>query len=112
VHSYVLLPEEKTKYLLELKSGDEALSVNYKGEVRNVIVGRNKVENRPLLLVEAKVGSQEGAVILQNAETIRVITTGGKSISVAELKKGDKILVKLGEAGRHFGQAIKEKIRE
>jgi 3-dehydroquinate synthase II len=112
VHSYVLLPEEKTKYLLELSSGDEALSVNYRGEVRKVIVGRNKVENRPLVLIEAKVGSQNGAVILQNAETIRVITQTGKSISVAELKKGDKILVKTGEAGRHFGTAIKEKIIE
>jgi len=112
VHSYVLLPEEKTKYLLELASGDEALSVNHKGETKKVIVGRNKVENRPLVLIEAKVGAQIGAVILQNAETIRVIITGGKSISVSELKKGDKILVKIGEAGRHFGQAIKEKILE
>ncbi|MFA7133913.1 MAG: 3-dehydroquinate synthase II [archaeon] len=40
------------------------------------------------------------------------MTQGGKSISVAELKNGDKILVKIGEAGRHFGQAIKEKIIE
>lgn len=112
VHSYVLLPDGKTKYLLELKSGDEALSINHIGETKNVIVGRNKIESRPLILIEAKVGSQEGAVILQNAETIRVITSGGKSISVADLKKGDKILVKLGEAGRHFGQAIKEKIIE
>jgi len=112
VHSYVLLPEGKTKYLLELNSGDEALCVNSKGETKKVIVGRNKIENRPLVLIEAKVNGQIGAVILQNAETIRVVTENGKSISVAELKNGDKILVKLGEAGRHFGQAIKEKIIE
>jgi len=112
VHSYVLLPEGKTKYLLELNSGDEALCVNYKGETKKVIVGRNKIESRPLVLIEAKVGSQNGAVILQNAETIRVVNRSGKSISVSELKKGDEILVKIGEAGRHFGQAIKEKIIE
>ncbi len=112
VHSYVLMPEEKTKYLLELNSGDEALCVNYKGEVKNVIIGRNKVENRPLVLIEAKVGNQSGAVILQNAETIRVVTLDGKSISVSNLKNGDKVLAKVGEAGRHFGQAIKEKILE
>jgi len=112
IHSYVLLPEGKTKYLLELNSGDEALCVNSKGETKKVIVGRNKIENRPLVLIEAKVGEQIGAVILQNAETIRVVVSGGKSISVAELKNGDKILVKIGEAGRHFGQAIKEKIIE
>ena len=112
VHSYVLLPEGKTKYLLELNSGDEALCVNSKGETKKVIVGRNKIENRPLVLIEAKVNGQIGAVILQNAETIRVVTENGKSISVAELKNGDKILVKLGEAGRHFGQAIQEKIIE
>jgi 3-dehydroquinate synthase II len=112
VHSYVLMPNEKTKYLLELKSGDEALSVNFNGETKKVIVGRNKIENRPLVLIEAKIGNQRGAVILQNAETIRVVTKKGESISVSELKKGDKILVKIGEAGRHFGQAIKEKIIE
>ncbi len=112
IHSYVLLPEGKTKYLLELNSGDEALCVNFKGETKKVIVGRNKIENRPLVLIEAKVNGEIGAVILQNAETIRVVMENGKSISVAELKNGDKILVKLGEAGRHFGQAIKEKILE
>lgn len=112
VHSYVLLPDGKTKYLMELSSGDEALCVNPKGETKKVIVGRNKIENRPLVLIEAKVGSQSGAAILQNAETIRVVVPGGKSISVAELKKGDKVLVRTGEAGRHFGTAIKEKIIE
>jgi 3-dehydroquinate synthase II len=123
VHSYVLMPEEKTKYLLELSSGDDALSVNWKGETRKVIIGRNKVENRPLILIEAKVSSgvgdsqkdgetQTGGVILQNAETIRVISTGGKSISITNLKNGDKILVRIGEAGRHFGTQIKEKIIE
>ncbi len=112
IHSYVLLPEGKTKYLYELASGDEALCVNSIGETKKVIVGRNKIENRPLVLIEAKVEDQLGAVILQNAETIRVVVNGGNSISVAQLKIGDKILVKLGEAGRHFGTAINEKIIE
>ena len=112
VHSYVLLPEEKTKYAYELASGDEVLSINYKGEAKRIIVGRNKIETRPLLLVEAKVGNMVSGVVLQNAETIRLIQSGGKHISVADLKVGDKVLVKAGEAGRHFGTAIKEKIIE
>ncbi|MFA6064276.1 MAG: 3-dehydroquinate synthase II [archaeon] len=112
VHSYILLPEGKTKYAMELKSGDEALSINYKGEAKNIIIGRNKIETRPLLLVEAEINGNKSGVVLQNAETIRLIQKDGKHISVADLKVGDKVLVKVGEAGMHFGTKIKETIRE
>lgn len=112
VHSYVLMPEGKTKYAFELKSGDETLSVNYAGVAKRIIVGRNKIETRPLLLIEAEVNGVISGVVVQNAETIRLIQKEGKHISVADLKIGDKVLVKMGEAGMHFGQAIKEKIRE
>jgi len=112
VHSYALMPEGKTKYCFELSSGDETLSINYKGEAKRIIVGRNKIETRPLLLVEAEVNGVVSGVVLQNAETIRLIQKDGKHISVAELKVGDKVLVKVGEAGMHFGTKIKETIRE
>lgn len=112
VHSYVLMPGNKTKYLAELSSGTEVLLVNQKGELRKGIVGRNKIEERPLLLVEAKIGDKTGSVVLQNAETIRLVQSEGKTISVAELKIGDKVLIKLDDSARHFGTAIKEKIKE
>jgi 3-dehydroquinate synthase II len=112
VHCYALLPEGRTKYNYELKSGEEVLSVNFKGETKVITVGRNKIETRPLLLIEAKVGNEISGVVLQNAETIRLVQAGGKHISVAELKVGDKVLVKTGEAGMHFGTKVKETIKE
>jgi 3-dehydroquinate synthase II len=112
VHMYVLMPEGRTKYLYELSPGDEAISINYKGEAKTVTIGRNKTETRPLILVEAKVGEMVSGVVLQNAETTRLIQAGGKHVSIADLKVGDKVLVKAGEAGMHFGTKIKETIRE
>jgi 3-dehydroquinate synthase II len=112
VHCYVLLPEGRTKYAFELVPGDEALSINFKGEAKRITIGRNKIETRPLLLVEAKVGEIISGIVLQNAETIRLVQSGGKHISVADLKIGDKVLVKAGDAGMHFGTKVKEKILE
>ncbi len=111
IHSYVLLPSNKTKYLSEIKSGDEVLCVDRKGNTKNLVVGRNKIEERPMILIEAKLNGKISGVILQNAETIRLVQLD-KTISVLELKKGDKILVSVDNTGRHFGQAIKEKINE
>ncbi|MCD5401256.1 3-dehydroquinate synthase II [candidate division NPL-UPA2 bacterium] len=112
VHAYTLLPAGKTKYLSELKSGDESLIVNHKGKTQVAIVGRIKVERRPLLLVEGKVKKEKISLILQNAETIRLVSSEGKPISVVALKKGSEVLSYLEEAGRHFGMKIEETIVE
>lgn len=112
IHSYTLMPNNKTKYLAELKSGDEVLIVNEKGETKTAYVGRNKIEERPMILIEAKVGKTKNSVFLQNAETIRLVQDKKKVISVTNLKKGDKVLVKISEGARHFGVSIKEKIKE
>ncbi len=112
VHAYILAPEGKTRYLSEIKTGDRVCVVNYKGEVREAVVGRSKTEVRPLMLVRACVGDVEGTLILQNAETIRLTSPEGKPISVVKLKKGDMILVYVTEAGRHFGIKVKESIKE
>lgn len=112
VHSYVMLPNGKTKYLLELVSGDECLSVNHKGETMKVVVGRNKIENRPLILIEAEANGILSGIVLQNAETIGLVQKGGKTVSVAKLNEGDRVMVRISEAGRHFGQEIREKITE
>jgi 3-dehydroquinate synthase II len=113
IHSYVLMPNNKTKYLSEIKSGDEVLIINEKGKAKTAYVGRNKIEERPMILVEAKVGNKVNSVVLQNAETIRLVSDNKKVISVTDLKKGDKVLVRVEEgAARHFGVAIKEKIKE
>ncbi len=111
VHAYVLLPRGRTKYLSEVGAGDEVLAVDRHGRSRVVIVGRAKVERRPLVLVEAEAGEMHHSTILQNAETIRLVTPEGFR-SVPELRPGDTVLVRQEEGGRHFGMRMKETIME
>ncbi|MDD6087962.1 MAG: 3-dehydroquinate synthase II family protein [Desulfovibrionaceae bacterium] len=112
VHAYARLPEDKTCYLEELRSGSRVLLVDAKGSTTVATVGRVKTEVRPMLLIEAKVGDTVGTVFLQNAETIRLTSPDGKPISVVSLRPGDEVLCRIDEAGRHFGMRIKEDIRE
>ena len=112
VHAYVRVPGERTRYLSELQSGDEALIVGADGKTRVTIVGRAKVERRPLLFVEAEAAGQPIHTILQNAETIRLVTPERKPVSVVELKPGAQVMVLLESAGRHFGVRIDETISE
>ncbi|HMK54472.1 MAG TPA: 3-dehydroquinate synthase II [Methanobacteriaceae archaeon] len=112
VHAYVMTPGNRTKYLSEIQTGDEILAVDQKGNSRNVIVGRVKIEKRPLMLVEAEYDGVVLRTLLQNAETIRLVGEDGKPISVADLEVGNKIMVFLDESARHFGMAIEETIIE
>jgi 3-dehydroquinate synthase II len=111
VHAYILMPDGSTRYLSELSGGDEALVVGADGHTRKVIVGRTKVERRPLLLIEADVDGERFSTIVQNAETIRVCSSG-KVVSVSKLKVGDAITLRLERGGRHFGMYVKESIQE
>ncbi|SDN45550.1 3-dehydroquinate synthase II [Desulfonauticus submarinus] len=111
VHSYTFLPADKTAYLEELRPGNEVLIVNENGEQEIAVVGRIKTEIRPMLLIEAEVDGLSGCVILQNAETIRLVGPEGP-ISVVNLQVGDKVKAYLDSAGRHFGMKIKEEIIE
>jgi 3-dehydroquinate synthase II len=112
VHAYVLLPDGTTKYLSELGAGDEVLTVDAEGRARSVIVGRIKMERRPLLLVEADAKGRRVTTIVQNAETIRFVTPGGAAKSVSEVAVGDEVLVRTEEGGRHFGMRVRETIEE
>lgn len=113
VHSYCRLPGGRTAYLSELSTGSEVLLVSEAGEGETATVGRVKVERRPLLLVRATSPSgADHSVILQNAETIRLVGPGGATISVAKLCEGDAVLLAEEKAGRHFGVAVEETIRE
>ena len=112
VHAYILLPDGKTAYLSDLAIGGEVLVTDEKGTAHSAIIGRTKIERRPLLLVEAVAGDVKVSLILQNAETIRLVKEGGGAISVVTLAVGDRILGSAFEGGRHFGMAVKETIRE
>ena len=112
VHAYVMTPGNKTKYLSELETGDEVLTVDQEGNTKIAIVGRVKIEKRPLMLVEAEYEGVVLRTLLQNAETIRLVTEDGEPKSVAELKLGDKVMIYLDPNARHFGMAIEESIIE
>ncbi len=112
VHAYIMTPGNKTRYLSEIETGDEVLTVNKNGNTRTSVVGRVKIEKRPLMLVEAEYEGYTIRTLLQNAETIRLVTENGNPLSVAELKIGDKIMVYLDKSARHFGMAIEETIIE
>ena len=104
---YILAKDGRTKYLSELKAGDEVSIVSRDGSLRTAVVGRVKIERRPMLLIEAEINGKTVKTIVQNAETIRLITPDG-SKSVCELKPGDEVLVHYAPGGRHFGILVKE----
>lgn len=112
LHAYTLLPEGKTKYLSEIKTGDEVLIVDSRGRTQNAIVGRIKIEKRPMMLVEAEIGGKKVSLILQNAETVHLTQSDGSPISVVSLKKGSQVLAYTESTGRHFGIKIEETIEE
>lgn len=112
VHAYIMMPHGKTKYLDELKTGDEVLIINQKGESFASTIGRLKIEKRPMLNIKADARDKEVSLILQNAETIRLTKPSGEPVSVVKLAKGDKVLGYTEEGGRHFGFKITETISE
>jgi len=113
VHAYCRLPGERTAYLSELASGAEVLLVNERGSGERASVGRVKVERRPMLMIRAEAPSgKEYSVVLQNAETVRLVDPGGEALSVARIAAGDSVLLAEEAAGRHFGVAVDETIRE
>jgi 3-dehydroquinate synthase II len=112
VHAYIRLTHGQTKYLSEVRSGDQVLVVNFEGKSYPAVVGRAKVEKRPLVLLEAEEKGQNISVILQNAETITLTQPDGKAVSLVDLKEGSEVLVYREGAGRHFGVKIDETIVE
>lgn len=112
VQAYIMVPENKTKYLSELETGDEILAVDKDGDSRRVIVGRVKIEKRPLILIETEYEGIKIKSLLQNAETIRLVNNKDEAVSISDLKVGDKLKVFIDQRARHFGMSIEETIIE
>ena len=116
VHAYAMMPGDKTRYVGELRSGDEILVVGADGRTSLATIGRIKTEVRPMLMITAQMetpeGVRTGSVFLQNAETIRLVRTDGTPVSVVALRPGDEVVCRSDVAGRHFGMRIQENIRE
>jgi 3-amino-4-hydroxybenzoic acid synthase len=109
VSSYVLSSVDRTNYLSELRQGHVVTGVRVSGETRPLVVGRSKIETRPLLLVKCR--SKDGAeasIILQNDWHVRVLGPGGEVHNITELKAGDVVLGYTAARSRHVGMAVDE----
>ncbi|HUV41660.1 MAG TPA: 3-dehydroquinate synthase II [Sedimentisphaerales bacterium] len=112
VHAYTLVEGGKTKYLADLKAGDQVLLVDNTGKTQTAYLGRNKIEKRPMMLIEAEADGMPISLVMQNAETVRLVTADGKPVSITTLKPGDKVLAHVEKAGRHFGMKVDETLIE
>ncbi|WP_416838973.1 3-dehydroquinate synthase II [Haloferax sp. DFSO52] len=111
VHAYARTPDGGTTYLSELESGDEVQIVDEQGHTREAIVGRVKIEKRPMFRITADYEGDRVTTLLQNAETIKVHTRDGRT-AVTDLEPGDEMLIYYEDTARHFGEAVEESIIE
>ncbi|MFD1565704.1 3-dehydroquinate synthase II [Haloarchaeobius amylolyticus] len=112
VHAYVRTPDGGTKYLAGLQSGDEVQVVDTDGNTREAIVGRVKIEQRPMFRIALETENGDRVeTLLQNAETIKVASSEGRK-AVTDLEAGDEILLYYEDTARHFGEAVDESIIE
>jgi 3-dehydroquinate synthase II len=113
VHAYVREPGGETSYLSELASGDEVQIVDTAGNTRETIVGRSKIEQRPMFRLQAETADGDRIeTLLQNAETIKVHTESAGRTAITDLAVGDRVLIYYEDTARHFGEAVEESIVE
>ena len=113
LHSYTLGPGNRTRYLSELGSGSELLAVSTSGQTRRVVVGRAKIETRPLLRIAARASS--GSVvdlIVQDDWHVRVLGPKAVVLNVTDLKPGTLVLGSTLSDPRHVGYAVREFLLE
>lgn len=117
-HAYILMADHTTKYLSELVAGDVVQAVNLKGGAREIVLGRIKIEQRPMLKISFLAidsdsrKNKEAHVFLQQAETVRLIDSDGAVKSVTELNAGDVVVGRHGTEARHLGIAISSAVEE
>jgi 3-amino-4-hydroxybenzoic acid synthase len=113
VHSYVYATGDRTNYLTELRAGVPAMVVGTDGRVREVPVGRIKIEIRPLRLIEAQFDTGEKVnVVLQDDWHVRIFSAEGQPLNITELAPGDRVLGHVATPGRHVGIPVDETIEE
>lgn len=109
LQSYVLGEGNRTNYLSELGAGDTVLAVDTTGQARRVVVGRVKMESRPLLTIKTR--AEDGTLIslaVQDDWHVRVLGPGGSVHNVTELRPGDQLVGYLATDQRHVGWPVGE----
>ncbi|XP_024387445.1 uncharacterized protein [Physcomitrium patens] len=101
VHAYTGMVRGHMAYLSELESGGQVLAVDAHGHSRTVLVGRVSIETKPLVLVVAEAGGQCFNVMLEDADSVRLVIPaedqrpGHESIAVTQLKPGDAVCLRM-----------------
>ena len=113
VNMYVMMADMSTKYISELTSGDKVLLVDLDGETRTASIGRVKIEHRPLILLKwsDRNGNNYHACI-QQAETVRLVSSAGKTVSITDLSSGTEIITYESQTTRHIGKSVSSSVRE
>lgn len=112
VHSYIWMSGNTASYLTELEAGSKVLCVNYRGETRELTVGRVKSEIRPLLLIKGEIEGSNLNVIVQDDWHIRLMGADGKPKNASLIQPGDTLLGHICKQGRHVGISVNETIIE
>ena len=87
--------------------------VSIEGKVRRSVVGRIKIEVRPLRFIEVEFsGERRVNVFMQDDWHVRVFSETGLPCNITALKAGDKVLGFVTSPGRHVGIKIDETIIE
>ncbi|MBG1261351.1 3-dehydroquinate synthase II family protein [Nostoc commune] len=109
IHSYAVSNVTRTNYLSELNTGHKILAVDCEGNSREIVIGRMKIEIRPLLSIEAVSASGETVnLIVQDDWHVRVLGPNGKVLNVTELTPGELVLGHIAPSGRHVGFPVQE----
>jgi 3-amino-4-hydroxybenzoic acid synthase len=113
IMSYTLAEAGHTRYLSELRAGSRVLAVDVHGRTRAVIVGRTKIETRPLLCIDAVApdGRTVNAIV-QDDWHVRVLGPDGVPLNSTALVAGDVVLGYLPVHDRHVGYPIDELCHE
>ena len=108
IHQYICIGDSKTKYLSELKSGDQIMVSDGQSE-RLITIGRLKLEKREFIRLQFDSGI---SATLQKADSVYL---AGKESAVhlldVDTNSNIQIFIDTGVA-RHKGEVIKEEITE
>lgn len=116
VSNYIIVDKSseagiKTRYLSELKCGDNVLTIDSDGNARRAVVNRNKIEYRPMVRITTELGGKRYSVLLQGEKSIHLTTKDGQSVSVLD-SLGEDVLMHHTKGGMHFGTKVEEGIFE
>jgi len=116
VSNYIIVDKSsaagiKTRYLSELRCGDNVLTIDSNGNARRAVVNRNKIEYRPTVKITTEFSGKKYSVLLQGEKSIHLTTKDGRSVSVLD-SLGHDILMYQTKGGMHFGTKVEEGILE